>query len=117
MNRDVRIGRYQKANQRLDLSEDSLRILIENAGEAAVAKGLKEVGGLPPEQWVEQLRQRVGREPFFRLVFILIRDMNSAKGKYGPIVLQDVLCEDPTLWVECSKTLSLENYFAQWPPK
>jgi hypothetical protein len=116
MDRVTRLSRHQEVNTFNQLSGNAVRIAIENALEAAIAKGVKEIGGVPADQWAENLKGRIGREPLFRLMFILLRDMASAKSKNGPIVLADVLCEDPTLWVQCSKDLNLQPYFAVYQP-
>lgn len=116
MDRTIRLSRHQEVNTSNQLTVNAVRIAIENALEASIAKGVKEIGGVPADQWAENLKGRLGREPLFRLMFILLRDMASAKSKNGPIVLSDVLCEDPTLWVQCSKDLNLGPYFAVYQP-
>jgi hypothetical protein len=114
MNHGNRVNRYQTIMDREHLTTPALRILIENAAEAAIAKGVKNIGGMPPEQWRDLLVARVGREPIFRLLYILVRDMTVVK-KNGPVVLSEVLVEDPTMWVDATKRLNLAEYLGTYP--
>ena len=106
--------RYNRVISSTELTADMMRILIENTAEAAVAKGVKTIGGLPPNEWMDLLKARIGREPIFRLLYVLVRDMTVVK-KNGPVVLSEVLVEDPAAWVAATKSLSLEQYWNVYP--
>jgi hypothetical protein len=109
--REQRMDRCNRLNTVHELSADGLRIFVENTSETAIARGLKKLGGLKPEDWRAFWLARIGNEPVARLYFVIARDILQTK----VMTLAEVLCEDPPLMVECMKTMDVKPYYSKYP--
>ena len=110
----MRLSRWRDVNSQPTLGTDGFRVLVENTLEAALAKGVKEIGAMPAEEWADRLKGRIGREPMVRLLYILFRDAGAIKKT--PVTLPEMLAEDPPLFVRCMEDLNMSGYWALYPP-
>jgi len=104
---DQRANRNATLNHHTLLTEEGLRILVDNMTEVAQERGLRDVGALTPTEWRNHWVGRIGREPLIRLLFGIIRDIQQTTD----VTLCELLATDPALMASCLAGGDLSPYY------
>ena len=90
------------------ISEEEVKLFLKNLLACAIQKK-KRIGGVEPQLYEEIMIRRIGEEPLFRLIFVLMRDMLSAE-----ITIAEVLSRDPALYCKAIQQDDFTIYYNQY---
>jgi hypothetical protein len=97
------------ANSAYALTERGLHFLLDNCKTVLERHGEGEIGGLTVNFWYNSFKGRIGYEPVFRLLWVIIRDLQAKN-----IGLQEVLNEDPGFFMDCMANNNMLPFYQRY---
>ena len=101
---------FEVANSSYALTDRGLRFLLDNYITVMTRRGITSCGGIPLNQWATSFHARIGIEPLFRLLWVIIRDTINQD-----IPLHEVLIADPGLFLDCLANDDLLPFYERFP--
>ena len=106
----LRQQEYECANSSYALTDRGVQFLLENAVTVLRRHGKTQIAGLTIDFWYNSFKARIGIEPLFRLLWVIIRDLQAES-----VQLHQVLVADPMLFLDCLQNDNLLPYYERYP--